>query len=381
MKILLVSISSIHFKRWVENLKDTKHELYWFDVLDRGGLQKTVYIKQFTLWKKRKFAYIKGEHFLKKKVPNLYFKLLPFLETTVEEQLEKIINDIKPDLVHSFEMQSCSYPILTTMLKFPKLKWLYSCWGSDLYYYKDFEKHNKKIKEVLNRVNFLHTDCYRDYEIAKKIGFKGSFLGVIPGGGGFKIKKFEEYKKPINERNIILIKGYEHKFGRALNVIKAINVITEKLLNFEIIIFGAHKSVLKYIKNNNLLFKVYHRDELSHIQLIKLMGKSKIYIGNSISDGMPNTLLESIMMGVFPIQSNPGNVTSEIIENGLNGLLIDNPNNINEIKLQILNALDVLEKDTYKLAIKKNIEITKEKLSYNINQQKIVTLYQQIEDK
>ena len=40
-------------------------------------------------------------------------------------------------------------------------------------------------------------------------------------------------------------------------------------------------------------------------ELMKLIGKSLIYIGNSISDGMPNTLLEAIVMGVFRIQSNP----------------------------------------------------------------------------
>ena len=57
-------------------------------------------------------------------------------------KLEKIIREIQPDIIHSFEMQSCSYPILKTMNKFPNNKWLYSCWGSDLFYYQKNKGHN-----------------------------------------------------------------------------------------------------------------------------------------------------------------------------------------------------------------------------------------------
>ena len=73
-------------------------------------------------------------------------------------------------------------------------------------------------------------------------------------------------------------------------------------------------NVIDYIKNNNLPYVVYDRHGLSHSDILTIMGKSLLYIGNSISDGMPNTLLEAIVMGAFPIQSNPGKVTEEIIE-------------------------------------------------------------------
>ena len=62
------------------------------------------------------------------------------------------------------------------------------------------------------------------------------------------------------------------------------------------------------------------------------MGKALIYIGNSNSDGMPNTLLEAMCLGVFPIQSNPGGVTEEVITHGENGFLIEDCENIEEIK-------------------------------------------------
>jgi hypothetical protein len=46
-------MNSIHFVRWIENLKDCEHDLYWFDVLDRG-LQTFPRVKQYAKWKERK---------------------------------------------------------------------------------------------------------------------------------------------------------------------------------------------------------------------------------------------------------------------------------------------------------------------------------------
>ena len=76
------------------------------------------------------------------------------------------------------------------------------------------------------------------------------------------------------------------------------------------------------------------------------MGKSLIYIGNSNSDGMPNTMLEAIFMGAFPIQSNPGGATAELIQNGVNGLLIEDCEDMEDIKRLILKALQI---DFFKL--------------------------------
>ena len=373
MKILFVSMPSVHVIRWIENLKETNHELYWFDVLGRGKLETIDSVIQFTNWKKRKIGSIKGEYFLSKKIPFLYEKIVPFLELTTNEVLEKVITEIQPDVIHSFEMQSCSYSIFKTMEKHPKIKWLYSCWGNDLFYYKQFPSHLKKIKKVLKRVDFLHTDCYRDFEIAKELGFSRMHVGVIPGGTGYKLEETNQYKLPLIERKIILVKGYEHNLGRGLNVIKALESIIKNIQKYDVVVFGAHQKVIDYIKTNQLNFEVFGRHELSHQELMQLMGKSLFYIGNSVSDGMPNTLLEAIAMGAFPMQSNPGKVTEEIIENGVNGLLINNAESIDEIKGVVLKAISYDE--ILQSASKKNHDIAIEKLEYSVNKKKVIQIY------
>jgi len=380
MKILLISMPSIHVTRWIENLKESEHELYWFDILGKGRLKTFKKVHQITNWKYRKITYIKGEYWLKKNKPNFYDKIQPYLERTVNEQLEVILKDINPNIVHSFEMQSCSYPILKTMLKYPKIKWLYSCWGSDIYHYKNIKFYKNRIQKVLNRIVYLHTDCLRDLKLAQQFGFNGVFLGVIPGGGGYKLEEIKKFNTPLEHRKIILVKGYEHHFGRGLNVIKALKELDENIKKYKIVVFGGHESVRNYIKNQNLPFTFYGRHELNHMQTLQLMGKASIYIGNSISDGIPNTLLEAIIMGAFPIQSNPGGATAEIIDNGLNGLLINNPEDIFEIKLQLKTAIHLHKNGKFLKAAEINTEITRAHMEYNISQQKIINLYQKIEE-
>ncbi|WP_426092175.1 glycosyltransferase [Flavobacterium sp. DSR3-2] len=376
MKILFVSMHSIHAIRWIENLKDSPHELYWFDVTSNGKLDTIAKVHQFTNWKKRKIPYLKGEYLLRKNYSSLYNLLNPFLEVAANEYLEKIIHDIQPDLIHSFEMHTCSYPILKTMIKFQHIKWLYSCWGNDLYYNRQIPKDLKTIKRMLARIDFLHTDCQRDFEIAKSLGFSGNFFGVIPTGGGYDLGYYENFRLPFEERKIVLIKGYEHLFGRGLNVVKALQLANNVFLNYEVVVFGAHQEVIDFINFNKLPYRTFGRNDLSQMELIKLMGKSILYIGNSISDGMPNTLLEAIIMQAFPIQSNPGNATAEIIENKKNGLLINDSSDVNEIKEKIIFALTNLK--LLEQAMILNNEIAKERLKCSVNQVKIEEIYSKI---
>jgi glycosyltransferase involved in cell wall biosynthesis len=260
------------------------------------------------------------------------------------------------------------------MNKFPKIKWIYSCWGSDLYFYKNIKRHKTKIISVLKRVNYLHTDCERDFRLAQELGFLGKHMGVIPGGTGYKLEGLKEYKLPIAERKTILIKGYQNKFGRGLNSVKALEKLQIDTNYYNVVIFGAHKEIIEYVNKNQLPYQIYDRHELTQDRLLKVMGKSLIYIGNNISDGMPNTLLEAIIMGAFPIQSNPGGVTEEIIHHGKNGFLIKNPEDVNEIKNLIFQAISNIS--IIKKAAEINIDLANNKLSYEVNNLKVIEIYE-----
>lgn len=376
MKILMVAPPSLHFFRWTDQLKEAGHEVYWFDITGAGErVERINWVRQIVDWR-LKYDY-PGRYLLKERMRKSYDWLQQFNEKDVAAVFEKLLLEIQPAVVHSFALYVSCTPILEVMKRYKNLKWIYSSWGSDLYYFQNEPIYLEDIKKVLARVNYLFTDCQRDYELAKTFGFNGEFLGVFPGGGGFPLKAMKADCLPFEQRNIILIKGFQGRSGRAIPVLKAIGKIKDTFQDYEIIVFGSDKEVIDYAEASFLSqwdnFSIFGK--LPHRKILKLMGKSLIYIGNSNSDGMPNTLLEAICMGVFPIQSNPGGATSEIITDGLNGLLIQDCEDVGEISGKIELALTELNLCE---AISFNERKFRNQFSDNEIQNKIIKKYNHI---
>ncbi len=374
MKILMVSMPSLHFFRWTSQLQDSGHEVYWFDITGMSQqAERIAWVEQKTAWKLR-WNY-PGRVFVKSNFPKTYAWIQKINERDTAAVFEAYLNEIKPDVVHSFALYVSCTPIITVMEKYPNQKWVYSSWGSDLFYFQNEYKYLQDIKRVLPRVNYLFTDCQRDYKIAKQHGFVGEFLGVFPGGGGFDMEKIQHYKSPVKERKTILIKGFQGRSGRAIPVLKAIEQLQEVLVGFEVVVFGADAAVFDFVEKSPLQhwgnFEI--KGKILHEEVIKLMGKSLVYIGNSNSDGIPNTLLEAICMEVFPIQSNQGGATAEIIKDGMNGMLIENPEDSEDMKqlfLKVISDVSLIEN-----GINHNNKTIKSNLEYHYLRNQVVKKY------
>lgn len=371
----------IHSARWINQLKDSEHEIFLFDCLDMPIHEDLKWTKYTDNWSHRKLTYIKGEFWLEKNFPFLFSKIEPFLKVTASEKLKELIKEIKPDLVHSLEMQSETYPLLKVRRDI-NFKWAYSCWGNDVFFYKDLDTHKFKINEVIALLDYCFLECERDKKLKKSINNTTKVLGTkFPGGGGYKINKYKTHSKPLKERKLIIIKGYEHKFGRALSVLKALEFIIDDIKSIDIYIYSAHKIVIEKIfefnEKYNLNIEYSSRyNQLTHSELLEKFGQAKIAIGNNISDGVPNTLLEAIICGAFPIQSNPGGASEDYIVHNKNGMLIKNPEDSKEIAKQIKKAL--INDELLKNAFSINQEIAK-KLDHNLIKKEVLEVYKQIE--
>ncbi len=341
MKILTVAIPNHHFFQWVNQLENSGHDVYWFDVTDGGPKSpKIEWVTQLKGWKlKWDFPF---RSTIKKRLPKLYKTIQKYNENSVSKAFQNAFDSIQPDVVHCFEMQLSGLPILPTMEE-NKTPLIYSSWGSDVFYFEELGVLKTELQRFYKRANYLITDCKRDHKLATKNGFKNQFLGVFPGNGGLtndttKIKTFDT-------RPLILIKGYDDGVGKASKVLEALQLVSKNLLlNKHIVIYSADDNIQQQIKASKKLsalgITIYSRHTfIQNIDLLAVMGQSCIHIANSISDGMPNALLEAMSMGAFPIQSNPGHVTEEVITNGENGLLISNPLDENQIALHIETAL------------------------------------------
>jgi len=375
----MVSMFSNHFFRWTEQLRGSGHEVYWIDVFDSNTKVKKIdFAHQIIGWR-NKIKY-PGRYKIKEGFPRLDDFINKFNQRKLSDVFEEQLGIIQPDIVHSFVMFSACVPILKVMNKHKNIPWIFSAWGNDLYYLQNEPLHLEGMKRVFKRMNYMFADCNRDFKIAKKYNFNGEYLGTFPTGGGYEFDRYKSYSKRLEERKTILIKGYQNTFGRCNSVLKAIFSLKEELSKFNIIVFGADQAVFEFMDSLEEKQKMPNLKivgQLPHEQVLKLMSESFLYIGNSISDGMPNTLLEAIVLDVFPIQSNPGGATEEIIINGKNGLLIENPENFHEIRVLIQNAIS--DKSFLKSGIEYNSKNIKPKLERETVKKQVLEKYRLIE--
>lgn len=367
-------MNNLHFNRWSNQLRNSDHEIYWFDIKDQRYSPQLSWMSQVVEWKKR-FLKKRGRSFLKSRFPSLFEYLSLKLDQPVEKVFEKALIEIAPHVVHSFALYISCTPIFEVMIKYKDVKWLYSSWGSDLYYYQNIPEYLKDIKAVLPRMNYLMPDYNRDHHIAETQCLKGCFLGAVPGGGGFELDQFQKNMLPVSERNVILIKGNQNRFGRAILVLKALVSLKSILKDYKIIVFGAqNEEVIQFEKEQGISIKVHQL--LSHVEVLKLMSSALIYIGNSNSDGMPNTMLEAICCGAFPIQSNPDNATAEVIDNKQNELPIEECESMEEITSVISIAL--LQPEMIKHSFEDNQKYAKIHLVREVVTKHTLAIYQQI---
>ncbi|MFV8346503.1 glycosyltransferase family 4 protein [Flavobacterium sp. ZB4P13] len=379
MKILMVSIPNHHFFQWANQLKDAGYEVYWFDVTDGGPkVSKISWVQQIKGWKlKINYPF---RHAIKNRFPKIDQLIQHYNENSVAAVFKKKIDDIQPDIVHCFEMKLAGFPILGVMERHAKIKFIYSSWGSDLFRFEEMGISKKEVVPFFDRVNYLITDCQRDYTIALQNGFKNKFLGVFPGNGGIVIESKNICS--FDKRNKILLKGYEDGVGKALPVLEALKKLPISVIKeYEIVIFSADEAVKNKIKQDpfftSLNVQIIGRNSfLANEELLKIMGQAIVYIGSSISDGMPNTVLEAMGMGAFPIQSNPGGATEEVITHGVNGFLIANPLDSTEIAAWIEKAL--ANQELRDNAQKYNVDFVSKNYNRERLKKEIVQLYKGI---
>lgn len=245
-------------------------------------------------------------------------------------RLARVIRDVQPDVIHSLEMQRCGYLTLDSrnlLNGAPKPPWIYSSWGSDIFYFGRRADHRQRIREVLSTCDYFIADCERDVQLAKDFGLRGQVLGVLPAPGGFDLARLRRLGcgLPVSSRKTIAVKGYQSEEwgGRALNALDALRLSASQLQGFEVVVFSATDEVAARAKelSKETGIRVSVLPQSPNDEIVKLMGRSRISIGVALTDGSPVALLEAMIMGAFPIQTDTVS-TGEWIRDGENGLLV-----------------------------------------------------------
>jgi glycosyltransferase involved in cell wall biosynthesis len=258
-------------------------------------------------------------------------------------RLAALIDELRPNVVHSLEIQHGGYLALGARERchLPLPPWMVTNWGSDIQLFKSGHWHRKRIQKVLASCDYYDCECERDIREARELGFSGHCFPPTPNAGGFDLAQCLSLRVPgpTSQRRWILLKGYQHWAGLALAGLNALERCASCLRDYTIGIFSASRSVAREAervrRRSGLRIEVLPK--LSHVEMLQLHGKARISIGISKSDGASTSMLEAIAMGSFPIQTCTACADEWIVE-GISGLIVP-PDDIEVIAQAIRKAV------------------------------------------
>lgn len=241
--------------------------------------------------------------------------------------LVRLIRKLKPDLVHSLEFQHCGYNVLRAKEMhgpgFPK--WLATNWGSDIYFYRQFESHRSQISRLLRSVDYYSCECQRDVELAREMGLTAPVMAVMPNTGGLDLNVIGGLRMihRTSKRKIIMVKGYQHFAGRALTALDALERCVNELKGYQVVVFSASPEIFGRVEELREYVGIDIRilPQASHDAMLRMFSRARVYLGVSVSDAISTSMLEAMAMGAFPIQTDTS-CCDEWIECGKSGFQI-----------------------------------------------------------
>jgi hypothetical protein len=392
MRILFVAFSnSIHTTRWINQLDGQGWDIHLFPSIDIGAVNPelrnvTVHHSFYPVQKNRHYT-IKSRG-----IPVVFPRIAREISTVGRYalkdvwpgyrlfQLQRLIRKLKPDIIHSMEIQAAGYLVSDVRKKyhgqFPN--WIVTNYGNDIYLFGNLKAHVNKIKGVLANCEYYFCECQRDVLLAQKMGFRGKVLPVLPNVGGFDLAQLAQFRQPgpTSARRLIVLKGYQDWHGRALFGLRAIALCTDILKDYQIAIYSANEDVMiaaeLLSKSSGIPIEVIPR--CSHDDIMRLHGRARIYIGLAISDGISISSIEAIAMGAFPIQSSTS-CCNEWIVDGETGIIVP-PEDPEVIAAAIRKA--VSDDRIVDRAAELNARVAQKRLDQAVIKPQVIAMYKKI---
>jgi hypothetical protein len=388
-KILIIAMQdSIHTARWIAQIVNQGWEIHLFPSLDTDKLHpimNTITVHN-TLYETGNSSH---ENVVQRGIPvpgpkSLFWGkelLRKFSPNYRVRKLKRVIEEIRPDIVHSLEIQHAGYLTLEVKKllgeKFPP--WIVTNWGSDIYLFSRLSWHEQRVREVLASCDYYSCECQRDVCLATYYGFNGTVLPVFPNTGGFDLPKCFSLRKSgaVAQRRTIMLKGYQGWAGRALVGLRALERCADILSGYRIYIHSAMCDdvviAAELFRKSTGIPLEFVTPGSPHEVILRLHGESRISIGLSISDGISTSLLEAMVMGSFPIQSFTA-CADEWLVDGESGILV-HPDDPDNVEAAIRRALS--DDDLVNSAAEHNRRVAEERLDCRLIKERTLDYYRQ----
>jgi glycosyltransferase involved in cell wall biosynthesis len=296
-----------------------------------------------------------------------------------------LVGDIRPDLVHALRIPFEGMLAAEVDQKIPLVV---STWGNDLTLHaKGSPLMAGQTRRVLARADGLITDTQRDIRLGYQWGFdQGKPTLVVPGAGGILLDSIvaEQETGSLPERLpevpiIVNPRGQRPGSLRQDIFFQAIPLVLEKVPEAVFVC----PSLLGDIESEHWVDSLGIRPRtklwprLNQAQLWELFRNSQVFVSPSVHDGTPNSLLEAMANGCFPVVGNTEAMT-EWVQSDVNGLLVD-ATEANSIANAIIKAIQ--QPSLREKAARFNATLIAERAAYAPNMRRVEEFYKIVRSK
>lgn len=400
MRILFVAFAnSIHAARWVGQLGGRGWDLHLFssngrevhpafhDVTVHSLLRKPPFAPTARRGGLRDVLTLGHDPSVRQRGVWFPFSFGGGLEARLEQTLPyragllaRTIRRVQPDIVHSLELnQSGKLTLEARDLlggRFPT--WIATNWGSDLQLLGRLPEEAATLRRVLAACDYYDCECERDVVLGREFGFRGEVLPVLPNAGGYDLDACARLRGPRpSERRVIALKGYQGWAGRALVGLRALARVADLLSGYTLALYSAAEDVVLGARllchDLGLPLEVLPLRS-AHEEVLALHGRARVSIGLSIGDAISTSVLEAMVMGAFPVQSNTS-AADEWFDDGAGGLLVP-PEDPEVVERALRRALT--DDALVDAAAVRNAEVARARLDERVVRPQVVAAYERV---
>jgi glycosyl transferase family 4 len=263
------------------------------------------------------------------------------------DRLAEVIDEFRPDIVHSHEIQHAGALVHQALKRPPAVRpaWLCTNWGSDIFWFGRSRLSRPTIRAVVGACDYYSAECHRDVALARAFGLRGKVVGVWPATAGIDLPHVEKLRVPgpTSARRTIAVKGVTGSYGQGHRAFQAIARCADLLAGWEICTYSADAAVARRYDDLATRHPLRHTSvstadrPTGHEDHMAMHGRSRVSIGFNRSDALSMSFVEALAMGSFPVQSS-SSCGHEVTTPG-RGALFVSPSDVDALVSALRRAL------------------------------------------
>lgn len=311
-------------------------------------------------------------------------KMAPMAVRLRHKEIRRLIDIIQPDLVHAMRVPFEGI-LATQALADSKIPIVVSIWGNDFTLFAEGSGLVGKLtRRAMERADALHPDCRKDLVLGYRWGFDRQRPSIVlPGNGGVYTDIFypakpagdlqEKWRIPADAPVVINPRGVK-PYVRTDTFFKAIPLVRAQRPDAVFLggMMQGNAVAEQWVERLGLQDSVRLLPHVGQREMAKYFRLAQISVSPAEHDGTPNSLLEAMACGVFPIAGDIESVR-EWIDHGKNGLLFD-PGSAQSLAEAILRALN--DPSLLAAASERNPGIIAEQVEYGMGMARAAGFYQ-----